>query len=103
MPRKTKPLEEDTEEVVSNEDEKIDEVDNLTRLLAAVLNYLSDDEVEEIDIEYLFNHTEGLKDWWEQYRESNRKVIEEDIKNSLSELSLKELESIHERIKEKDK
>ncbi|MFV8829845.1 hypothetical protein [Alkalihalobacterium sp. APHAB7] len=103
MPRKPKPAEEGTEEVIENLEENGDEVGRLTRLLAAVLNYLSDDEVEEIDIEYLFNHTEGLREWWEQYRESNRKIIEDDIKNSLGELSLKELESIYEKIKEKEK
>ncbi|MDE5415943.1 MAG: hypothetical protein LPK26_09240 [Bacillaceae bacterium] len=103
MPRKPKPAEEGTEEVIENLDENGDEVGRLTRLLAAVLNYLSDDDVEEIDIEYLFNHTEGLREWWDEYRESNRKIIEDDIKNSLGELSLKELESIYEKIKEKEK
>ena len=76
-------------------------MNDLNRMLAAVLNYLSDDEIEEIDIEYLFEHTEGLREWWDQYRESNRKLMEQEIKKSLSELSLEELESIHEKIKAK--
>jgi hypothetical protein len=80
---------------------KNDEKSNLIRLLVAVLSYLSDDEVEEIDIDYLFDNTEGLREWWDQYRESNRKKIEEEIKKSLGELSLKDLESIHEKINEK--
>jgi hypothetical protein len=78
-----------------------DEIGNLTHMLGAVLNYLSDEELEEIDIEYLLDETEGLRDWWDQYRESNRKLIEEEIKKSLGELSLKELEKIREKIKEK--
>lgn len=40
-------------------------------MLAAVLNYLSDEEVEEIDLEYLLNNTEGLREWWEQDCEKN--------------------------------
>ncbi|MBT2690607.1 hypothetical protein J7I93_20845 [Bacillus sp. ISL-47] len=80
-----------------------DELGNLNRMLAAVLEYLSDDEVEEIDIEYLLTHTEGLREWWDQYRENNKKQIEEEIKKSLGSLSLEELESIREQIKEKNK
>ncbi|URM32718.1 hypothetical protein LLY41_20815 [Cytobacillus firmus] len=76
-----------------------DEISKLNRMLASVLNYLSDDEVEEIDIEYLLANTEGLRDWWEQYRESNKKQIEEEIKKSLGSLSLEELETIREQIK----
>jgi hypothetical protein len=79
------------------------EVQNLNRLLAAVLNYLSDDEVEVIDIEYLLQNTEGLQEWWDQYKEKNRKKIEEEIKKSLGNLSMEELESIREKIKGKDK
>ncbi|WP_394582004.1 hypothetical protein LG291_02520 [Cytobacillus firmus] len=78
-----------------------DEISKLNRMLASVLNYLSDDEVEEIDIEYLLANTEGLRDWWDQYRESNKKQIEEEIKKSLGSLSLEELESIREQIKSK--
>ncbi|GLB62081.1 hypothetical protein [Cytobacillus sp. NCCP-133] len=80
-----------------------DEISKLNRMLAAVLDYLSDDEVEEIDIEYLLTHTEGLRKWWDQYREKNKKQIEEEIKKSLGRLSLEELESIREQIKEKAK
>lgn len=79
------------------------EIQNLNRLLAAVLNYLSDDEVEVIDIEYLLQNTEGLQEWWDQYKEKNRKKIEEEIKKSLGNLSMEELESIREKIKGKDK
>ncbi len=81
---------------------KEEEITKLNRLLAAVLKYLSDDDVEEIDIEYLLKNTEGLREWWDQYRENNRKEIEEEIKKSLSELSLKELESIREKVKARE-
>lgn len=102
MPRKNAAVNEvDDNEVNDQVSSKEDEISNLNRLLAAVLNYLSDDEVEEIDIEYLLNHTEGLREWWDQYRERNRKAIEEEIKQSLSKLPLEELESIREQIKEK--
>lgn len=102
MPRKNAVVNEvDDNEVNDQVSSKEDEISNLNRLLAAVLNYLSDDEVEEIDIEYLLNHTEGLREWWDQYRERNRKAIEEEIKQSLSKLPLEELESIREQIKEK--
>lgn len=87
--------------LLQNDQKKEEEIDDLTRMLAAVLNYLSDDELEEIDIEYLLDDTKGLREWWDQYRESNRKDIEEEIKKSLGELSLKELEKIREKIKEK--
>lgn len=105
MPRKVVPINEVTEKddnLLPTNDEKIkDEVGNLNRMLAAVLNYLSDDEVEEIDIEFLLENTEGLRVWWEQYQESNRKQIEEEIKQSLGKLTLKKLKSIREQIKEK--
>lgn len=105
MPRKVaannEVTEEEMKEDLPNNDKKLDEISNLNRLLAAVLNYLSDDEVEVIDIEDLLNNTEGLQEWWDKYRESNRKQIELEIKQSLSDLSLKELESIREQIKEK--
>jgi hypothetical protein len=84
-----------------NKEQSIDETGDLTRMLAAVLDYLSDEEVEVIDLEYILDHTEGLRDWWNRYRESNRKLIEEEIRDSLSELSLEELEKIREQIKEK--
>ncbi|MDQ0268190.1 hypothetical protein [Cytobacillus purgationiresistens] len=83
--------------------EKDKEIAELNHMLAAVLTYLSDEEVEEIDIEYLLTHTEGLREWWDQYRETNKKQIEEEIKQSLGGLSLKELESIRETIKERNK
>lgn len=104
MPKKPAPVNDEIEihdEEIRNEDTTNDEISNLNRMLAAVLNYLSDDEIEVIDIEYLLNNTEGLREWWDQYRESNRKLIEEEIKKSLRELSLKALESIHEQIKGK--
>lgn len=78
-----------------------DEVANLSRMLGSVLKYLSDDDIEEIDIQSLLENTEGLQSWWDQYRESNRKHIEEEIKKSLGDLSLVDLESIREKIKEK--
>lgn len=107
MPRKAVPINQltdtETNDPLDNKENNEDEIGNLNRLLATVLNYLSDDEVEEIDIEDLLNKTEGLREWWDQYRESNRKQVEAEIKQSLGKLSLKELESIREQIKEKKK
>ncbi|WML48931.1 hypothetical protein RCG23_02095 [Neobacillus sp. PS3-34] len=104
MPRKAAQLEDasdtETNDLLLNNEKNEEEIGNLNRMLAAVLNYLSDDEVVEIDIEYILDNTEGLREWWDRYRESNRKKIEEEIKKSLSELSLKELERIREHIKE---
>lgn len=105
MPRKVEVQNEDTEkepleqESTEKKKDKDKEIAKLNEMLGAVLNYLSDEEVEEIDIEYLLNHTEGLREWWDQYRESNRKQIEEEIKKSLGDLPLKELEKIQEQIK----
>lgn len=105
MPRKAAPIngesDNETRELLPNNEKFQDEVGNLNRMLAVVLDYLSDDEVEEIDIEYLLDNTEGLQEWWDRYKESNRKQLEEEIKKSLGELSLKELERIREQIKEK--
>ncbi|MBA4538149.1 hypothetical protein H1Z61_13640 [Bacillus aquiflavi] len=107
MPRKdaqhNKETDKEANVLLMKKEKNEDEIHQLTRMLAAVLNYLSDDEVEEIDIEVLLNNTEGLREWWDKYRESNKKEIEEEIKQSLGELSLEELESIREQIKEKKK
>ena len=92
-------LEEEQGEV--GEDSSEDEVEKLTHFLAAVLEYLSDDEVEVIDIEYLLNHTEGLREWWENYQENNRNKLEQEIRDSLGELSLAELQNIREKIRGK--
>ncbi|RSD28781.1 hypothetical protein [Mesobacillus subterraneus] len=104
MPRKSAAAPEGTEDTEVEKKESPDkenEVERLNRLLAAVLEYLSDDEVEVIDIEYLLENTEGLREWWDQYRERNRKKIEEEITNALGELSIEELESLREKIKGK--
>lgn len=100
MPRKPAlPAEE--QNVGMGQQEEESQLENVSRLLAAVLTYLSDDEVEVIDIDYLLTHTEGLREWWDMYREKNRELIEEEIKNSLGGLSLEELERIREKIKGK--
>lgn len=101
MPRKDEELSEEVEKETTNTKKKEGEVDKLNRMLAAVLEYISDDEVEEIDIDYILDQTEGLRDWWNLYREKNRKRMEEEIKESLGELSLEELEKIREQIKAK--
>ncbi|WP_409300691.1 hypothetical protein [Peribacillus sp. SCS-155] len=105
MPRKpaTTNEEPDKEKIVQlpNNQQHKDEIDNVTRMLAAVLDYLSDEEVEEIDVEYILDKTEGLRKWWEQYQDNNRKRIEEEIRESLGELSLEDLQKIREQIKEK--
>jgi hypothetical protein len=80
-----------------------DGVENLNKMLGAVMRYISDDEIVEIDIEYLLNNTKGLRTWWNDYREKDRKRVEVEIKKSLSGLSLEELEKIHEQILEKTK
>jgi transposase-like protein len=87
-----------------NSDELIQEnetIDKLEKMLAAVLHYLSDDEIEEIDLEYLLANTENLRDWWKNYQEKNKKKIEDEIKASLNMLSFEELENIREQIKKK--
>ncbi|MBN6885920.1 hypothetical protein ACUXCC_001308 [Cytobacillus horneckiae] len=89
------------EEVIDTAELKA-ENEHLNYMLASVVTYLADEEVEEIDLEYLLVHTEGLREWWDKYRERNKKKIEEEIKSSLSDLSLEELESIREKIKEKN-
>ena len=81
--------------------EKDNEVTRLNHLLGAVMRYLSDDEQEEIDIEYLLENTDGLREWWDHYRELDRKRVEEQIKGSLAELPVEELESILEQIRNK--
>jgi hypothetical protein len=87
-------------EVKEKTDDKESEIEKLNEMLAAVLNYISDDEIEEIDFEYLLNHTEGLLEWWDTYQERNRKVIVAEIKKSLGNLPLKKLELIHEQMKD---
>jgi transposase-like protein len=87
-----------------NSDELIQEnetIEKLEKMLAAVLHYLSDDEIEEIDLEYLLANTENLRDWWKNYQEKNKKKIEDEIKASLNMLSFEELENIREQIKKK--
>jgi hypothetical protein len=101
MPRKDEEISEEVEKEPMNTKKKEGEVEKLNRMLAAVLEYISDDEVEEIDIDYILDQTEGLRAWWNQYREKNRKRMEEEIKESLGELSLEELEKIREQIKAK--
>jgi uncharacterized UBP type Zn finger protein len=103
MPRKASETNEESGEKIiplPTHENKEDEVRDLTRMLAAVLNYLSDDDLEEIDIDYLLDETEGLREWWNRYQESNKQQIEEEIKKSLNKLSLKELKKIREQITE---
>lgn len=76
------------------------EPEKLERMLAAVLNYLADDDVEVIDLESLLNTTEGLREWWNDYQEKYRKKIEEEIKQSLANLSFVELQKIKHQINE---
>ncbi|MGM0851207.1 MAG: hypothetical protein ACQEWI_01105 [Bacillota bacterium] len=98
MPRKNESSTEQKDEPVQEKDK----TDRLERMLAAVLNYLSDDDIEEIDLEYLLTNTKDLREWWNLYREKNKKQVEDEIKKSLSKLTLEELESIREQIKEKN-
>ncbi|WP_053363179.1 hypothetical protein [Bacillus sp. FJAT-27251] len=103
MPRKAAAKEEESQggdQSPENENKK-NEIQQLQDMLAAVLNYLSDDEVEEIDMEYLLDNTEGLREFWNKHLEKNRKKVEEEIKKSLGDLSIEELEKIREQIKEK--
>jgi hypothetical protein len=103
MPRKAAVTNEESQEGehLPEKENKKDEIQQLQNMLAAVLNYLSDDEVEEIDMEYLLDHTEGLREFWNKYLEKNRKKVEEEIKKSLGDLSIEELEKIMEQIKER--
>lgn len=105
MPRKsaqsTEGSDGDTDSHLSNNQQNKDEIRKLSRMLAAVLEYLSDEEIEEIDIDYILEKTEGLREWWNLYQEKNRKLIEKEIKESLSDLPLEELQRIREQIKNK--
>jgi hypothetical protein len=98
MPRKDESSTEQKGEPVQEKEK----TEMLERMLAAVLNYLSDDEIEEIDLEYLLTNTKDLRQWWDQYREKNKKQVEDEIKKSLSKLSLEELENIREQIEAKN-
>jgi transposase-like protein len=98
MPRKDESSTEQKGEPVQEKEK----TEMLERMLAAVLNYLSDDEIEEIDLEYLLTNTKDLRKWWDQYREKNKKQVEDEIKKSLSKLSLEELENIREQIEAKN-
>ncbi len=77
-----------------------DEINQLKRMLGAVLEYLTNDDLEELDIEYLFDHTEGLREFWQNWREHNRKEIAEEIKHALDTLPFEELERIRQQIME---
>lgn len=92
MPRRNDTI---TEE---NGESKEDKIERLNQMLGSVMKYISDENIVEIDIEYLLNSTEGLRNWWYEYREKNRKRVEEEIKKSLNELTLEELEKIREQI-----
>ncbi|MET3508566.1 hypothetical protein [Halalkalibacter oceani] len=99
MPRKNEQINEQKNNVVN-----LDTSENkkLTEWLGFILDYLSDETNEEIDVEYLFDNAEGLREWWEQYQENNRKIIIEEIKNKLGKLSLEELKEIREKVKGDD-
>ncbi|HWL23765.1 MAG TPA: hypothetical protein VNR38_08450 [Ureibacillus sp.] len=105
MPRKSNQPDDSNieEEVTLAADNVLNQqtIDDLTRMLAAVLNYLSDDENEVIDVEFIFDNTEGLRDWWNDYKEKNRQLIENEIKESLGELSIQELQQLRKQIKER--
>ncbi len=102
MPKKpsqsNEELDKENIDQIPNSHQNNDEIDNLTRMLASVLDYLSDEDNEEIDIGYIFDNTKGLREWWSRYQESNRKLIEEEIRESLSKLSLEQLNKIREQI-----
>lgn len=85
----------------SSKVQSFDDINELSRMLAAVLTYLSDDDIEVIDIEHLLDRTDGLREWWKHYREQSRKQIEEEIRESLVDLSLEELERLRQQIIEK--
>ena len=94
MTKSSTSIKSENEQVQQNET-----IEKLEQMLAAVLHYLSDDEIEEIDIDYLLTNTEDLREWWEGYRKRNKKKLENEIKASLGTLSLEELEKIHEQIR----
>ena len=81
MPRKDEGISKEVVKEPTNTKKKEGEVDKLNRMLAAVLEYISDDEVEEIDIEYILDQTEGLRAWWNQYREKTASLWKRKLKN----------------------
>ncbi|OCA81648.1 hypothetical protein A8F94_22560 [Bacillus sp. FJAT-27225] len=98
--QKTESVDKDKIVQLPEKGNKNDQGEELSRMLAAVLEYLSDETVEVIDINYLFDNTEGLEAWWNDYQENNRKKIEAEIRESLSKLSLEDLQKIRGQIKE---
>lgn len=103
MPRKDDSASEDNNnKILPSIKKEEDDVSRLNRMLAAVMKYISDDEIVEIDIDFLLDSTEGLRKWWDEYRERDRKRMVEEIKKSLSGLSLEELVQISEQIKRQE-
>lgn len=78
--------------------EKTSEINHLNAMLAAVLNYLTDERVEEIDFDYLLDSTNGLRQWWNEYEEQHKQQVANEIKQSLDQLSLKELQQIKQQL-----
>jgi hypothetical protein len=107
MPRRTETVNEENRDneksiLPKTNLEREDEIAKLNRMLGAVMKYISDDEIVEIDIEYLLDNTEDLRNWWNEYREKDRKRVEKEIKKSLEGLSLEELEKLREQIMSKE-
>jgi hypothetical protein len=44
----------------------------------------------------------SLRQWWNEYQEANRKKLEDEIKKSLKNLSIKELKEINDKIKSRE-
>lgn len=105
MPRQTNSVMEEKEKGVKvttqMKDNDATENARLNRMLGDVMKYISNEEIQEIDIEYILEQTDGLREWWGEYQKHERKRVEEAIKKSLNELSLDELEKISEKIREK--
>lgn len=84
--------------MAKKEEDNNKEINHLNSMLAAVMNYLTDETVEEIDFDYLLDSTEGLRQWWNEYEEQHKREIAKEIKQSLEGLSLKELQQIKKQI-----
>lgn len=57
------------------------EADNVTRLLCSVMRVIEKSDYAIAKVERL-SSIDGLKDWWEEHQEIDRKRIEKEVKDA---------------------
>lgn len=55
-------------------------LDNVTRLLCTVMTYL-----DNVDSYFVLDEVLGLRSWWEEHKENDKKRVIDDLKNSFDE------------------